>query len=177
VNLSRPTWIVVLALAGGCAPSLATMQPAHVAPKGHMQVTTAFEVGIPTGTIGSIIDTGKTISDIAQRDGMITPEQERQLAGVHEPLHVLLDGEPDRSEWRDPPRGEPAEAALLQREPHERERREHEHGLRHMREVFVDGSRVRPGEPISDRMRDEDAGRSDRRHQDPGQQAPTHVHG
>ncbi len=84
VNLSRPTWIVVLALAGGCAPSLATMQPAHVAPKGHMQVTTAFEVGIPTGTIGSIIDTGKTISDIAQRDGMITPEQERQLfdAGV-----------------------------------------------------------------------------------------------
>ena len=79
MNLSRPTWIVVLALAGGCAPSLATMQPAHVAPKGHMQVTTAFEVGIPTGTIGSIIDTGKTISDIAQRDGMITPEQERQL--------------------------------------------------------------------------------------------------
>ncbi len=55
------------------------MQPAHVAPKGHMQVTTAVEVGIPTGTIGSIIDTGKTISDIAQRDGMITPEQERQL--------------------------------------------------------------------------------------------------
>src|SRR4029078_11473592 len=79
VNLLRPTWIVVLALAAGCAPSLATMQPAHVAPKGHMQVTTAVEVGIPTGTIGRIIDTGRTLSDIAQRDGMVTAEQERQL--------------------------------------------------------------------------------------------------
>jgi len=55
------------------------MQPAHVAPKGHMQVTTAFEVGIPTGTIGRIIDSGRTLSDIAQANGSVTPDQERQL--------------------------------------------------------------------------------------------------
>jgi hypothetical protein len=84
VNLSRAVAVVVLAVtvlsfAAGCAPSLATMQPAHVAPKGHFQVTTAFEVGIPTGTIGTIIDTGKTISDIAQQQMSLTPEQERQL--------------------------------------------------------------------------------------------------
>ena len=57
---------VVLTLGAGCAPSLATMQPAHVAPKGHVQATAALEVGIPTGTIGTIIDTGKKLSDIAQ---------------------------------------------------------------------------------------------------------------
>jgi hypothetical protein len=55
------------------------MQPAHVAPKGHGQVTAAFEVWIPTGTIGSIIDTGKTLSEIAKQNMSLTPEQERQL--------------------------------------------------------------------------------------------------
>ncbi|HXU06918.1 MAG TPA: hypothetical protein VN903_38460 [Polyangia bacterium] len=79
MKLSRATSIVVLALSAGCAPSLSTMQPAHVAPKGHMQVTTAFEVGIPTGTIGRIIDSGRTLSDIAQANGSVTPDQERQL--------------------------------------------------------------------------------------------------
>jgi hypothetical protein len=80
VNLSRWTAALVLvASAAGCAPSLATMQPAHVAPKGHMQVTAGFEVGIPTGTIGTIIDTGKTLSDAASRQMSLTPQQERQL--------------------------------------------------------------------------------------------------
>jgi hypothetical protein len=79
VNPSRSAWLGILVVSAGCAPSLATMQPAHVAPKGHVQATAAFEVGIPTGTIGSIIDSGKTLSDIAQSQGMVTPEQERQL--------------------------------------------------------------------------------------------------
>jgi hypothetical protein len=76
--------VLALALGSGCAPSLATMQPAHVAPKGHMQATAAFEVGIPTGTIVSLIDTGKTLSDYARQNMGLTPEQERQLfdAGV-----------------------------------------------------------------------------------------------
>src|SRR3954469_367338 len=69
----------MLAMGAGCAPSLATMQPAHVAPKGHVQATAALEVGIPTGTIGTIIDTGKTLSDVAQQQMSLTPEQERQL--------------------------------------------------------------------------------------------------
>ena len=86
MNVSRAAWVVVpvvvplvLALGAGCAPSLATMQPASVAPKGHVQVTTALEVGIPTGTISSIIDTGKTLSDVARQQMNLTPEQERQL--------------------------------------------------------------------------------------------------
>jgi hypothetical protein len=70
---------MLVLVSAGCAPSLATMQPAHVAPKGHMQATAAFEVGIPTGTIGTLIDSGKTVSDIVQQNMSATPEQERQL--------------------------------------------------------------------------------------------------
>jgi hypothetical protein len=71
-------------VSAGCAPSLATMQPAHVAPKGHWQATAGFEVGVPTGTISTIIDTGKTLSDVARTQMSLTPDQERQLfdAGV-----------------------------------------------------------------------------------------------
>jgi hypothetical protein len=81
VNLSRAALLaaVALALGPGCAPSLATMQPAHVAPKGHMQATAALEVGIPTGTIGSLIDSGRTLSNDARMNMGVTPEQERQL--------------------------------------------------------------------------------------------------
>jgi hypothetical protein len=56
--------LAVAALAG-CAPSLATMQPAHVGPKGSIQVTVAMEVAIPPGTITDAIDAGETISDRA----------------------------------------------------------------------------------------------------------------
>ena len=68
----------------GCAPSLATMQPAHVAPKGHFEVTAALEVGIPTGAIVRTIDAGKTLSDAAAQ-GSLTADQERRVfdAGVN----------------------------------------------------------------------------------------------
>ena len=86
MNVPRAALVVVsavipavLALGAGCAPSLATMQPASVAPKGHVQVTAALEVGIPTGTLGAVIDTGKTLSDVARQQMNLTPEQERQL--------------------------------------------------------------------------------------------------
>jgi hypothetical protein len=71
-------------LAAGCAPSLATMQPAHVAPKGHFEATAALEVGIPTGAIVQTIDAGKTLSDAAA-EGSLTAEQERRVfeAGVN----------------------------------------------------------------------------------------------
>ena len=75
----RLTLVALLALAvAACAPSLATMQPAHVAPKGHFQVTAALEVGIPTGTLASAIDTGKTLSDAAA-SGSLTADQERRV--------------------------------------------------------------------------------------------------
>jgi hypothetical protein len=85
VNFSRAALVAVLVLAAGCAPSLATMQPAHVAPKGHFQATAAIEIGAPTGTIIRIIDTGKTLSNDVTNAMMITPQQEIQIfeAGVN----------------------------------------------------------------------------------------------
>ena len=61
------------------------MQPAHVAPKGHVQATAGFEISAPTGTISRVIDTGKTLSDVARMNMNLTPEQERQVfeAGVN----------------------------------------------------------------------------------------------
>ena len=82
---SGPTGLAVIAAAfAACAPSLATMQPAHVAPKGHFQATAGLEVGIPTGAIVRAIDAGKTLSDAAAQ-GSLTADQERQAfeAGVN----------------------------------------------------------------------------------------------
>jgi hypothetical protein len=79
----RSTVLAVI-LAEGCAPSLATMQPAHVAPKGHFEATAALELGIPTGAIVRTIDAGKALSDAAAR-GSLTGDQERRVfeAGVN----------------------------------------------------------------------------------------------
>ena len=53
-------------LLGGCAPSLATLQPAHVAPKGHVQAAAGIEIGIPTGTIDRVYDAAQTAADAAE---------------------------------------------------------------------------------------------------------------
>lgn len=65
--------------AAGCAPSLATMQPAHVGPKGTVQVAAAMEIGVPTGTIIQAIDTGKTLSDRALNGDPITEADREQI--------------------------------------------------------------------------------------------------
>lgn len=69
-------------LATGCAPSLATMQPAHVGPKGTVQATAAMEIGIPTGTIIQAIDAGKTLSDRAANGEPLTDADREQLYGA-----------------------------------------------------------------------------------------------
>ncbi len=68
----------------GCAPSLATLQPAHVAPKGHVQATAGMEIGIPTGTIIRAVDAGQTLEDAA-RNRQLTDDEKWQLfdAGVN----------------------------------------------------------------------------------------------
>jgi hypothetical protein len=73
------------ALATGCAPSLSTMQPAHVAPKGHFEATMAVEISAPTGTISRVIDAGKDLSNQARMQMDLTPQQEQQVfeAGVN----------------------------------------------------------------------------------------------
>ncbi|MES1206535.1 MAG: hypothetical protein ABUS79_11415 [Pseudomonadota bacterium] len=66
-----------------CGPSLATLQPAHVAPKGHLQVAAGVEVGVPTGTISRVLDSGVTLSKAAG-DRALTDAEVAQLfdAGV-----------------------------------------------------------------------------------------------
>jgi hypothetical protein len=76
---ARTVILIALAAAAGCAPSLATMQPAHVGPKGSVQVTGAMEVAVPTGTIVRTIDVGKTISDRAVNGEPITDADRQQL--------------------------------------------------------------------------------------------------
>jgi hypothetical protein len=72
-----------LALAA-CAPSLATLQPAHVAPKGHVQITAGMEIGIPTGTVVKTVDAGRTLARRAQSE-QISDAQKWQLfdAGIN----------------------------------------------------------------------------------------------
>ena len=62
MNPSRALLIAALGLSAGCAPSLSTMQPAHIAPKGHVQATAGIEVSAPTATFTRVIDAGKALS-------------------------------------------------------------------------------------------------------------------
>lgn len=61
-----------------CAPSLAGLQPAHVAPPGHVQAAAAIEVGVPTGAIRDVVETSRSLAEIAQTQ-TITTEQRAQL--------------------------------------------------------------------------------------------------
>lgn len=71
-------------LLGGCAPSLATLQPAHVAPKGHVQATAGMEIGIPTGTIIRAVEAGEALENAAGTRPL-TDDEKWQLfdAGVN----------------------------------------------------------------------------------------------
>jgi hypothetical protein len=76
----------VLGLAGiGCAPSLSTFQPAHVAPKGHLAVGAGFEGGVPVGAFGTLIDTAKLASRKAESGMGLTADEKWQVfdAGVN----------------------------------------------------------------------------------------------
>jgi hypothetical protein len=68
----------VLGSAAGCAPSLATLQPAHVAPRGHAQVTAGVEIGLPGGGVDKVVEAGQKLVDAAQT-GSLTDEQKWQL--------------------------------------------------------------------------------------------------
>jgi hypothetical protein len=57
------TWItLVLAGGAGCAPSLSTFQPAHVAPKGQLAAAVGIEGGVPVGAFTDLVNTGKTLA-------------------------------------------------------------------------------------------------------------------
>ncbi len=53
----------------GCAPALSSMQPAHVAPKHHVQAEFGMDVSVPTGTLLDAIDAADTLVKAAgERD-------------------------------------------------------------------------------------------------------------
>lgn len=58
-----PLWWFLGLLVTGCGPTLTTLQPAHVAPAGHVQMAGGFEVGVPTGTLVHMVDVGRSLSD------------------------------------------------------------------------------------------------------------------
>ena len=70
--------LVAVLGAAGCAPSLATLQPAHVAPRGHVQVAAGLEIAVPSGGVDKVVDAAQTVADAAQA-GMITDDQKWQL--------------------------------------------------------------------------------------------------
>jgi hypothetical protein len=69
---------LVLLLATGCATSLSSFQPAHVAPKGSFSGEAGGDVSIPTGTIVRTIDTSKTLARAAQTR-MLSEEEKLQV--------------------------------------------------------------------------------------------------
>lgn len=62
-----------------CAPSLAGLQPAHVAPAGHVQAAAAFELGVPTGAIHDVVETSRTLGEIAQTQTISTAQRAQLL--------------------------------------------------------------------------------------------------
>lgn len=76
--------VVTEMVGAGCAPSLATLQPAHVAPAGHLQVTAGVELGLPSGGVDDVVNAGKEVA-AAARTGAISDEQKWTLfdAGIN----------------------------------------------------------------------------------------------
>jgi hypothetical protein len=69
----------------GCAPSLSTLQPAQVGPRGKLTVAAGVELGFPTGRIVDVVDTGQTLAkSCANQNCQLTDAQKRQIfdAGV-----------------------------------------------------------------------------------------------
>ena len=87
--MSCRIWVVVMVTVG-CAPSLSTFQPAHVAPKGHVMASGGFEVGLPVGAIDALIDSGKTLAEQGQSGQPLTTEQKWQIfdAGINLMLNL-----------------------------------------------------------------------------------------
>jgi hypothetical protein len=62
----------------GCAPTLSSFQPAHVAPQGHVSVQAGIDGSAPVGTIIKSIDAARTLASAARSRTLSDPER-RQL--------------------------------------------------------------------------------------------------
>jgi hypothetical protein len=80
--ISRTLLLLTLATCG-CAPALSSLQPAHVAKKGHVQAELGMDVSIPTGTLVSVVDAGSVLVNAAQTRELTEGEQKTLFdAGV-----------------------------------------------------------------------------------------------
>jgi hypothetical protein len=77
--------VLSLSLAAGCAPSLSTFQPAHVAPKGHVSVSMGVEGNAPVGAFETLLDTGKDLGRQGVSGQALTDDQKWKIfdAGVN----------------------------------------------------------------------------------------------
>jgi hypothetical protein len=72
--------LTTAALSAGCAPALSTFQPAHVAPKHHVQAEVGMDVSVPTGTIVDAIETGVNTAVVAAAgERALTDEEIEQI--------------------------------------------------------------------------------------------------
>ena len=62
----------------GCAPSLSSFQPAHVAPRGQVSAEFGTDISVPTGTLAETYDLAKTLAS-AGRSRTLTEEEKVQL--------------------------------------------------------------------------------------------------
>ncbi len=70
---------VSLAIAcAACAPSLSTFQPAHVAPRGHLQAGAGLDLAFPLGTIVKATDAAKALVD-SSRSRELTSEEKLKI--------------------------------------------------------------------------------------------------
>jgi hypothetical protein len=75
-------------LAGACATSLSTFQPAHVPRPGGFQAAAGQDVSIPTGTIRRAIDAGQAL-ERAARERALGPEEQLDL--LEAGMQIALD--------------------------------------------------------------------------------------
>ncbi len=69
-------WIAfALPCAWACAPSLAGLQPAEVAPRGHVQVAAGVAIGIPTGTVSRTVDAARALAQAAATQQLTAPQK------------------------------------------------------------------------------------------------------
>jgi hypothetical protein len=85
ISRRRIALTLVSTLAAGCAPSLSTFQPAHVAPKGHVTASAGFELGVPVGAFSTLIDAGKDLASRGQMGQALTDDDKWKIfdAGIN----------------------------------------------------------------------------------------------
>lgn len=76
-----------LACSSSCATSLSSFQPAHVAPKGHLQAEMGADLSLPTGGILDTIDVGRRLATQATQRPLTEAEQ---LAVIDAGLNLAL---------------------------------------------------------------------------------------